>query len=302
MAGYIETLRLMNGTTIRALHLAVRGATRRFNPPQAPDPALLEVVDRPFESVALVADRLSRLEAILREHGDRRAVFLTIYTQMTREVAAGIEEGQFANPDWMRRYLIAFANYYRRAFVAFERGRLTDVPAPWRIAFGAALHGDTLIIQDALLGVNAHINYDLALAISEIGIDPDRDTKYADHRRINDILRRLIDAQQAALSDLYAAGIDDFDTMAGRLDESLMLLSMTNGREQAWRIAVILADVGIELVSSYARWVLRTTATGGAVFTLSPHIEPATLRVLRHIESDGVDLKSVLDQIDDYIN
>lgn len=62
---------------------------------------------------------------------------------------------------------------------------------------------------------------------------------------INNIFSRLIDAQQAALAKLYAAGIGDIDTAFGRLSESLLLVSMTEGREQAWRIAVVVADVGV---------------------------------------------------------
>jgi hypothetical protein len=297
MTGYVEAARLVDGVRLRAMLLALQGDVRRFDPPGDPDPALVEVVDRPFESVREVADRLSRLEERLRERSDRRAVFLTIYVRMTRDVREGIERGRFADPDWMRRYLVTFADYYRRAFLAFERGNVGRVPDPWRVAFGTAVRGDALVVQDALLGVNAHINYDLALALRDVGIDPDRGQKYADHRAINGILARLVDAQQEALSELYAAGIDDVDAAFGRLDEAFALLSMTEGREQAWRVAVVLTDAGWPPVASYARWVLRATATGCAFFVLGPRIDASLRELLRRVETDGLDLETVLRRV-----
>ncbi|MFC6725414.1 DUF5995 family protein, partial [Halobium palmae] len=242
MAGYAEAARLLDGSTLRAVSLALRGGVDDYDP-GAPDPGLVEPVESPFGSVGGATERLSRLESRLRKRGDRRAVFLTIYVRMSREVHDGIGRGRFADPEWMREYLITFANYYRRAFLAFERGDLEAVPDPWRLAFGTAVRGDGLVVQDAFLGVNAHINYDLALADDDVGIDPNRARKYADHREINDVLAGLVDAQQRALARIYAPGIADIDALCDRFDEAATLYSMTEGREQAWRIAVVLTDV-----------------------------------------------------------
>ncbi|MFB6296845.1 MAG: DUF5995 family protein [Halobacteriales archaeon] len=295
MAGYTGALRLVDGRALRAILCAFRGDTGEFDPPEEPDAALVELLERPFESAAGVSDRLGRLETRLREAGDRRAVFLTIYARMTRAVREGIEGGRFNDPAWMRRYLIAFADYYRRAFLAFERGNVRAVPDPWRVAFGTATRGDALVAQDAFLGVNAHINYDLALAIRDVGIDPDRTEKHADHRAIDGILSRILDAQQDALAELYATGIEDADAALGRLDETLTLRSMTEGREQAWRVAEVLTDARVPPIPSCTRWVLRATATGGAFFIRGPALDPSVVRRLREVEDDGVD--AILERI-----
>ena len=281
-------------TNLRAARLALRGENDGVEPVPATEPALASVVADPFDSVQDAEDRLSTLERLLRERADRRAVFLSIYVRMTGQVRDGLEAGRFDDGEWMRRYLITFADYYRRAFLAYERGEFGRVPDPWRVAFGRALRGDGLVVQDAFLGVNAHINYDLALAIRDIGIDPNRAQKHADHERINTILADLVDVQQEMLADRYAPGVDDVDAILGRLDETFTLISMRKGREQAWRLAVVMTDAAWWPVRHAAQWVLEVTATGAARFITSPSLDPTVLATLRQVERERIDLDDLL--------
>jgi len=297
MAGYATLPQLLDARRLRAAGLALRTDPAATVPPHDPDPSLLAAVEAPFETVDGVFDRLRDLERRLREAGDRRAVFLTIYTRMTAAVRDAIDAGRFSDPDWMRRYTVAFADYYRRAFRDFERGSLGAVPDPWIVAFATAVEGSALVAQDAFLGINAHINYDLALTLRDVGIDPDRRQKRADHRAIDDVLAGLVDAQQMALADLYAPGIADIDATLGRFDEALSLFSMTEGRAQAWRIATVLTDVRWGPARRYARWILRTTATGGATFIRSPPVDPRLVAALRDAER-GVTLADFGDRLD----
>jgi hypothetical protein len=267
--------------------------------PAETDPALVELTEAPFASVADVEERLGRLQRRLRTAGDRRAVFLSIYARMTRDVRDGLTGDRFENPAWMRDYTVTFAEYYRRAFIAFERGNTEAVPDPWLLAFGSTLEGDTLVMQDALLGINAHINYDLALAVRDVGIETDRASKYRDHREINGVLADLVDAQQRALAELYAAGIADIDAVLGPLDEVFASVALSEAREQAWRVAVVLSDFSVGVVESAARWLLRTTAVGGAAVVLSPGIDDRVMETLRRVERRDHDLPSVLKRVDD---
>lgn len=293
-------LRLLDGPNRRALWRAFRADLGSTAPPESPDPELTAVLERPFESLPDTAARFGRLNERLRERTDRRSVFLSIYTEMTTAVHDGIENGRFDDPEWMRAYARTFANYYRRAFLAFEKGNLDDVPEPWQVAFGTALAGDGLVLQDAFLGVNAHINYDLALALDEIGIDPNREARYRDHRVINEILADLVDAQQSMLARIYAPGIDDVDALFGRFDERLTLLSMTEGRDQAWRVASVLADFDWPLVRPFARWLLRTTAVGVAAVVRAPALDPTAMDTLRRIEREDVGVESLLNRVADH--
>jgi hypothetical protein len=293
---YTRALGLLDARRLRGIYLAFRRDFGELARGHETDPALVDVAEGAFDSLGDVHERLADLEARLRERGDRRAVFLTIYTRMTERVQAAVEGGEFANPEWMRTYTVTFADDYRRAFLAFERGDLARVPEPWRVAFGTAVDGSGLVAQDAFLGINAHINYDLALTLWDVGLDPDRGAKRADHRAINAVLAGLVDAQQDALADLYAPGIESVDASLGRFDEALSLFSLTEGREQAWRVAVVLTDGDSRTVRRYARWVLRATATGGAALVRSPALDPDLLATLRQVER-GLSLGEILDAL-----
>ena len=298
MSAYGAVAKLVTARQIRAMSLAARHDVEAIEFSHEADPELVDIVAEPYESLSDARSRLEELEGLLRRRNDRRAVFLTIYTNMTRAVDEALKRGIFSDPAWMRTYTRTFANYYREAFLAFEGDRPAEVPDPWHLAFGTAVAGDALVAQDAFLGINAHINYDLALTIRDVGVDPHRDKKRLDHRTINDILGRLVDAQQEALSELYAPGIDDVDAILGRFDESFSLFALTEARAQAWRVGVVLAKSGSRLVNAYARWVLRTTAVGAAVFVLSPALAPDLRRALERVERKQFALEDVLDAFD----
>ena len=254
-------------------------------PPSDPDPDLTALLAAPFSGVDDVYDRLSAAETHLRNAGDRRAVFLTVYTAMTERVRAGIEgRGRRVDaPDWTRRYLVAFAERYRRALVDFEHGR--SVPPAWRVAFGASLGGETLVLQDALLGINAHIVNDLAFALDDVGIGDgaERDRRHADHLAINEVLSGLADVVQTTLASVYeAAGLREVDELFGRLDETATLHGLRAARAFAWDNAVLLADR--PRLAPLARWRVKTVAAGSAYALLSPGVDPALLDRLRAAE------------------
>jgi hypothetical protein len=242
-------------------------------------------VDSPFETVGDVSSRLNDVEAIFRAAGDRRSVFLTVYTAMTEAVDDGLDAGFFDDPAWVVRLLVTFANHYRRALLGYERDSRHQVPLPWQVGFEATLGGSTVVLQDALLGINAHINYDLTYALAAVGIDSDRPSKFEDYNRINDILARLVDGVQAALGSVYDSQlIVDLDRLFGRLDESLADLGLAVGRQFAWTNAELLADVHWPFFDDYVNWRVRNISTGAAYMIRSPPLDGAARSRLQGTE------------------
>lgn len=248
------------------------------------DEEVLSLVAEPFTSVEETDRTLHELERLFRERGDRRAVFLTVYARVTREVAAGIERGEFEDPAWVAEYLVTFADFYRRALYDFETGNEDALPNAWRFFFRATGTDDSLVVQNAVLGVNAHVNYDLALALRTVGIDSDRAAKYRDHRRINEVLWRLVDETVDRLARTYAPGIATVADLSGPLAEGLWVLALAVGREGAWWTAVVLTDSRWDVLRSCARRTMGWFSVAVAYLVLGPNGHSLLLNSLRKVE------------------
>ncbi len=244
---------------------------------------LLTLVEEPFAEVGEAHRRLQELQSAFESRNDRRAVFLSIYTEMTGAVAERIQAERFTDPEWVGEYLVAFANLYRQAVRDYETGDLSSLADPWQLAFEAAENGDSLILQDALLGVNAHINYDLALAVDEAGVRPDQQTKYADHSRITDVISMVINDAQESLVEYGADGIETIDESLGQLDEHVMVLTIDECRDSAWRTAVALHSKS-RTRRRLARWINDVTSTGAAYIILSTKTSDRLQEMLADVE------------------
>ena len=157
-----------------------------------------------------VIDRMAVLAEELRRDGDRRLAFHNTYLRTTEAVARALRAGAFADPGWVDRWDVAFARLYLDALAADRRG--DPVPEPWAVAFGAAAAQPGLpAVRHILLGMNAHINYDLPQALlavisdAEFGDPEVRARREADHRRIDEVLAVRVGAEDAELQRLQSA-------------------------------------------------------------------------------------------------
>ncbi|MFD1686744.1 DUF5995 family protein [Halobellus litoreus] len=167
-------------------------------------------------------------------------------------------------------------------------------PQAWRLAFQAAASGETLFLQDALLGVNAHINHDLSYSLRDVGIDPDRRAKHRDHDRINDVLRQLVDVVQGVVADVYDA--DSYtraDEWLASVDETVTYVGLSEARSLAWRNAVLLVDTQWPPVERFVDWRIRAVSTGFGYLLLTPSVDPALRRTLRYLERETLPLASL---------
>ena len=229
---------------------------------------ILALVEEPYTSVEETHRRLTELLEAYDERGDPRGAFLTIYARVTGAVGDRIERDWFEDSAWVGEYLVAFANLYREAVRDFEAGNLEALADPWQLAFEAAQRDDCHVLQHVALGVNAHINYDLALALREVGVGPDRSVKRDDHRAVTDVLRELVDENQETLAEKYDPGIAALDERLGRVDEQFSVLSIDECRDSAWRTAVAL-ESSLPVRRRFALWVTRVTSTGAAHLILT---------------------------------
>ncbi|HEX2913565.1 MAG TPA: DUF5995 family protein [Chloroflexia bacterium] len=203
-------------------------------------------LERPFTSIDEAIENFCALEYFFYTHHDRRAVFITAYLAITRELKLKVSQGFFQDNEWVRRYGIAFANLYRVALLAYEQGNLAAVPKAWVIAFDTAKNNRGLVMQDLVLGINAHINHDLPLALNEVGIDPERDKRYQDHTAVNQMLGAATQLMKDRVCAMYAPALSVLDHVLNPADDAFASFSVDKARESAWVDAVALANAANE--------------------------------------------------------
>jgi uncharacterized protein DUF5995 len=110
--------------------------------------------------------------------------FALLYLRTSEGMRDANNAGEFSDPSfWDTEVIPTFADYYLDAYAAWRRGDLRAVDPAWRIAFRA--DPDRLTCTQLLyLGINAHVNNDLAFMIEEMGA---RYT-FPDHKHVDDVL------------------------------------------------------------------------------------------------------------------
>lgn len=189
-----------------------------------------------------IDDVLVKLSAIIDSHRTRSnplAFFPAVYRATTARVRAGIRNGTFADGARMERLATTFANRYLAALDAV--GVPGGCPArSWQVAFDAASRPHTMILQHVLVGMNAHINFDLPLAvIAAAGNGTIADIE-GDFKEINRILAELLNPVQAVI-DRFSPLLNILDQVGGRSDEHLVTFSINTARDEAWHEATRLA-------------------------------------------------------------
>jgi hypothetical protein len=159
---------------------------------------------------AVVGVMQSRLDALTPGQEHLRE-FLGTYQRTTLAVGAAVDDGLFEDPEWVERWDVVFAELYLTALDAHLAG---GVPSrPWRLAFEAP--PDLAALRLVLLGINAHVNFDLPQALLTVIDDDDfanptvMDRRRRDHERIDTVLASRVAAEDDELASRSARTLLD---------------------------------------------------------------------------------------------
>ena len=167
---------------------------------------------------------------------------------MTENMLAAIEADQFHDSKWVYAFLHRFADYYFDALKAYDHKR-EEAPEVWVIVHDAANKGTTQVIQNLLLGINTHINYDLIFALVDMLEDEwellsqsEREIRRSDHNQVNQIIAETIDSVQDEVLETLVPEMDLVDKLMGPLDEWMISKLITHWRDDVWQQAVDLLE------------------------------------------------------------
>ena len=183
-------------------------------------------IDEVAARMEAIADRLPPDDGVAR--------FNDLYLAVTREVAREARATAFEDVEFVAELDVAFAGLFFAADDAVEAGRLPS--RAWRPLFEARSRRRVAPIQFALCGMNAHINYDLALALvsthDRAGLKlRRRSAQHRDYVRVNAILDRV----ERKVKKRFATGLVGVaDEALGRVDDVVAMWSVARARDTAW--------------------------------------------------------------------
>ncbi|MFB6244839.1 MAG: DUF5995 family protein [Candidatus Nanohaloarchaea archaeon] len=136
------------------------------------------------DSIDDFVEKLEELKKFLKEKNrDSLLPFLEAYLRITRDVREFSEEGEFDDPEALERLDLEFGRLYLEPMKKYlAKGEKQE---PWENYFEYVEQEDSIPLLELALGINAHINADLATAIER--------TDYRnreDFEKINKILRK----------------------------------------------------------------------------------------------------------------
>src|SRR5690242_8154499 len=180
-----------------------------------------------------IADVVGRMQQRLDELPEEvahRRYFLSTYLRTTQAVGKAIDDARFEDPDWVELWDVKFAELYLQAHDA------DLAPRPWRLAFEAS--PELPALGHVLLGINAHVNYDLPQALLEVISDEDfldpalMNQRRRDHERIDGVLSARVAAEDEELATTGVRSLlDRVLTPLNRLSSQRFL---RESRQKVW--------------------------------------------------------------------
>lgn len=198
-----------------------------------------EALDGHPAGIGEVVKRLVTLQEILDELPPSRAAnrvsaFNELYLKITRRVEAALVTG-VNSADFLELLDVEFAKRYFDALTLWNNDD-EQTPDVWEVLFKRA--GDVRVsrLAAAMLGVNAHINHDLALALigtwNELGAPEAGDEMiHPDYLLVNEIFYEEIPPLRRGFATRWQLELDEF---VGPLDDWSQRILVTVTRARAW--------------------------------------------------------------------
>jgi hypothetical protein len=199
--------------------------------------AVAEIVCAHPAGIGAVIAKLEALQSILDDlppgrAGNRVAAFNDLYLTITRRVDGALR-ADATDPEFLEMLDVEFAKRYFDALDRWNRDD-EDTPDVWEVLFKRARDVRMSRLAAAMLGVNAHINHDLALALiatwNDLGA-PEDDLIHHDYLLVDQIFHDEIPLLRRGYATPWQMDIDRF---VGPLDDWSQRVLVTITRAHAW--------------------------------------------------------------------
>jgi hypothetical protein len=226
----------------------------------------------PEAALAALEDVVARLSSV----GDARAAFPNVYAVITQLVIERLNDrsGYFQAPEFISMLVGVFTTRYLQTL----DWSLRDVPQDcrgWDLAYRLAARDEFPATAHAVLGISAHINYDLALGIHEVVVrlgasgDQARLALFKhDHDAVNALLAASFPESMRRLREVHGCAF--LRSLPDAAIEQLtphMLEMLSGWRDDVWRnmLDLLGAASAAERAALIARMDERSGETGAKI-------------------------------------
>ena len=190
---------------------------------------------------ANIDEVILHLERVIAESAtknDRIGFFAALYHKVTVRVKEDVEKKLFEDPASLELLDVLFANRYLFALSEWQRDKNSAMLSKsWKIAFESSADASHLVLQHLLLGMNAHINFDLGITVVEAAkAGGNIDKLRRDYNAINGILSALTYSIFNRLN-IVSPFLSLLGFTGTRSNSMLVQFSLGNARDGAWCFA-----------------------------------------------------------------
>ena len=228
----------------------------------------------------MILETAAELRAIALTASDASGFFPALYSRVTSRIGAAIADGTFADGPALDGFATRFATYYVDAHRDPSRR-----PRSWKAAWDVADDPNLLIVQHLLLGINAHVNHDLALAV----------VAAADERGDLLSIRPDFDAVNDVLAATYPDIVADLDRVSRWVNRVARLgadrafhFSLLRARAQAWSAATRIHPLGADARRDAAAELDRVVPVLSYLITKPPLVLRPLFGLARRLEERDV--------------
>ena len=188
----------------------------------------------PAQTINEVITQLESIIAECKNNNSSAGYFTALYHKVTCRVRDGILKGEFEDNARMEKLDVLFANRYLQAYEQWKNKQTPS--ASWAVAFDGIKRRRTIVLQHLLLGINAHINYDLGIAAVDTMKGAKFDDIQKDFNAINTLLAAMV---YEVIHDLNRVSplLSLLGLHATNNNQMLVEFTLGNARDGAWCFA-----------------------------------------------------------------
>ncbi len=239
-----------------------------------------------IQKIEDVINRLSEIIDNCKNSGNKAGYFAALYKRMTIAVRNNISNNQFEDGARMEKLDVVFALRYLDAYDAyFARQNCTH---SWQFTFDCCGDDDLIVLQHLLLGVNTHINLDLAIATATVAPGNSIYALHNDFNKINDLISSLMDDIEESLCKVWMPMRMLLKATDGKQD-AVLNFSVEKARDASWANAVLLANMDVAQHPAYIDEVDAVVKNIAMKIKSPGFLTEMLLKGIRLTEYDDVD-------------